>query len=674
MARSRFNTATPVTRSSPLPDRVTDVLKRSRYPFAGAAIIVIATCAAYLPAINGGFVLDDDALVTRNSSVKASDGLYRIWFTSEPLDYWPITNTVFWLEWRLWGMNPIGYHITNLVLHIINSLLIWVVLRTLEIPQAFLAAAIFALHPVNVESTAWIAQLKNLLALFFFLLSILFYLKAGFTRTSFNSTKVYSTILSPFDWLEGKKSYWISLAVFVFAMLSKTSVVVLPLILLLVVWWQLGRVTWKDFLRTVPFFLVCIALTVVTLWFQKEHTGNILRDVTLLDRLLGAGATIWFYLYKAFLPFDLSFVYPQWHIDSHDFVWWLPLIATIIITLILIWKRQTSRGRPTLFAWVFFCVALLPVMGFSDVGFMQHSLVADRYQYVAIIAVASIVSAYGSYFFQRLRWPLFMPAAAIMLLTLFLLTFQQASLYHDAVNLYTATLIKNPESPLIHYNLGVAYKDTGEPVRAREQFEQAVKLFPSYVDAIYGLGILCAENADFQGAINYYKRALELDSNNAEVHNNLGFALNQLGNPQEAFEHFKKAVELKPDLAKARNNLGIVLAQKGQIQEAITEFESAIRVDPNLAEAYASLGNVDLLLRKFAEAIDQYKQALKREPRQYQVYGNMALAYAQLKRPADAIAAAQKAIQFAQEQHQTQFANQAEAWLKDFQYRQSLSP
>ena len=304
-------------------------------------------------------------------------------------------------------MRPAGYHVTNLILHAAEALLIWVILRKLSIPGAFLAAAIFAVHPVNVESVAWIAQRKNTMAMLFFLLSILWYLKTVIPAASVGMPQVrshggpweretFSSFIrhpsSLYFW------YWLSLTAFVLAMLSKGSVVVLPVLLLGIIWW-LRPVTIRDMLRTAPFFAVAAALAAVNVWFQTHGSGEVLRTASFTERLLGAGGVVWFYLYKALLPLDLDFVYPQWHIKAGNPLWWLPLLAAFAVTAVL-WRYRTSWSRPLLFAWGFFCVALAPVMGFTDVGFMKYSLVADHYQHIAVIGLIALAAAGWSAWFR----------------------------------------------------------------------------------------------------------------------------------------------------------------------------------------------------------------------------------------------------------------------------------
>ncbi len=437
-----------------------------------ASLIVVAVFLVYLPALSGGFVLDDDLLLTENNLIQAPDGLHRFWCTAEATDYWPVTNTTLWIEWRLWGMHPDGYHVTNLILHIVESLLIWVILRKLSVPGAFWAAVIFAVHPVSVESVAWIASRKNLMAMLFALLSILWYLKyikhahrlidhAG--QRSRTMPAFSSFILHPSSFYLW---YWLSLAAFVLAMLSKGSAAVLPVLLLLIVWWLRPLTKW-DLLRTVPFFLVAAVLSGVNVWFQTHGSGEVIRSSGFVERLLAAGVIVWFYLYKAFLPVDLAFIYPLWHVDVGNPLWWLPLAAALALTAALWWYRN-AWSRPFLFAWSFFCVALVPVLGFVDVGFMKHSLVADRYQHAAIIAAIALAAAGWNLWRRHARDTFYWAAATIAFAaagSLAFLTWQQNGLYHDALTLYQAALQKNPNSWMAHYNLANDIETGGASTR-----------------------------------------------------------------------------------------------------------------------------------------------------------------------------------------------------------------
>ena len=688
-------------------------LKPTFWGLAAAAILALAVFIAYLPSINGGFIWDDELLVTKNPLVKATGSPYRIWSTAEPIDYWPMTNTAFWLEWRLWEMHSAGYHITNLILHIAASLLIWAILRRLSIPGAFLASLIFALHPVNVESVAWIAQRKNTLSMLFFLLSVLWYLKAGMTKGSDDATPlrshggpwerviesarrrptaVSSFILHPssfYFW------YWASLVAFLLAMLSKGSVAVLPLLLLGIIWW-LRPLTWRDLVRAAPLLALGAVLTCVNVWLQSGSAGDSIRDAGFLERLLGAGGIVWFYLYKALLPLNLIFIYPQWNIRTDSLASWLPLLSAAVVTAVL-WLYRKTWGRPLLFAWGFFCVSLLPVMGLVDVYFMKYSLAADHYQYIALAGAAALAAA-GWSAWQKLsngavrRAANFAPVAAAAALCL--LTWRQSAPYHDAVTLYQATLEKNPNCWMAHNNLGLILEETGQTQDAIDHFKKSIELNRNHAEAHNNLGLMFSKAGRLPEAIEEYEQSLHYKKNFAEAHNNLGIALLKIGRVSEAIEqyeqalalkpayaeahnnlgqamarsdraeeaikHYRQALALRPDFGEAQYNLGLLLLQTGSPQEAIDYFEQSLRLKPDYFITHNNLGTALLRTGRLEEAIDHYKQALRIKPDYIEACANLAAACAQANRPAEAIEYAQEGLELARSEGQTDRAKQFE--------------
>jgi len=517
---------------------------------AGMALIFLLAAMAYAPAMNGQFVWDDQSLIANNALVKAPDGLYRIWFTSEAIDYWPVTNTSFWIEWRLWGTDTRGYHLTNLALHGAAVVLIWIILRRISIPGGFFAALLFAVHPVNVESVAWIAQRKNTLSIVFFLLSIWSYLRFEQGRADrFDSTRRSST------W------YFVSLTMFLLAMLSKGSVAILPIVLLLLVWWHRPLVR-SDLARIAPFVAIAAALSAVNVWFQTRGSHEVIRDVTLLQRLLGAGAVPWFYLYKALLPINLSFVYPQWEVRADEIRWWLPSIACVAFTGYLFFQRNTRLGRILFFAWLFYCVALLPVCGLVDVYFMKYSVVADHYQHIAIAGLAALLAA-----FLRRGAPTMVSletiTAGAITATLLALTYKQAELYRDEIALYSDTLEKNPKAWLAHVNLGMTLEKLGKTNDAIKHYREAVRFAPDFAPAWYDLGVGLLELHEPVKAVEILRRAVELNPDFPDARNNLGAALLATGQADEATIQFQRALELRPQYASARVNLDRALAKLG---------------------------------------------------------------------------------------------------------------
>ncbi|MGD0517575.1 MAG: tetratricopeptide repeat protein [Thermoguttaceae bacterium] len=539
-----------------------------------------------------------------------------------------MTNTMFWIEQRLWGRNTTGYHLTNGVLHIVESLLIWIILRKLSIPGAFLAAMLFAVHPVNVESVAWIAQRKNVLAMLFLLLSILWYLKSDMPRAGVGTTPARShggpweRVTSPWPMAPSPWPlfYWLSLAAFVLAMLSKGSAAVLPVLLLVIVRWprpqgtvpilvstKMGLSPYfrRDLLRTAPFFAVAAALTVVNVWFQMRSADTAIRNADFVERLLGAGGVVWFYLYKAILPIDLAFIYPQWNVKVGNPLWWLPLFGVIVVTAAL-WHYRKGWSRSCLFAWIFFCIALVPVMGFTDVGFMKFSLVADHYQHIALIGVVALVGAGWISWRRKSRGLTHVTADVVAIAAVGIIMFlawRQNGIYRDAITLYQATLMKNQDCWMVYDNLGEMLFNAGRTEEAEANLEQALRLKPDSHDA----------------------------------HHNLGNVLVKLGRLEKGMEHYEQALHYKPDYPLAHNSLGSALVQAGRMQEAIEHF----------------------------------KEALRLEPEYFKAYNNLALAYVKTHQSSEAIATAQKALDIARSKNDTVRAKQIEDWLNS--YRAGLS-
>jgi Flp pilus assembly protein TadD len=535
----------------------------------GWALIAAVTILAYLPTLRNGFVWDDDAFLTDNKIIKAPDGLRLFWLTKEPQDYWPMTSTTLWCEWRLWGLHAPGYHATNLLLHLAEAALLWAILRRLRVPGALLAALLFAAHPVNVESVAWIAQRKNLMAMLFYLLSIYYFLRTSWWEPGDDPAP------SP---RADRIAYALSLLSFLLAMLSKGSVAMLPLVFVGLLWWRrgLGR---RDWLRLAPFFVVAAGLAVVNVWFQAHGSKTDLRPAGFEERLLAAGGIVWFYLGKALWPLHLIFVYPQWRVSVSDWRWWVPLIGVAAVTVLLgvkarFWlpgarlrSPEASYGvansasgriwwREGFFAWVYFCVMLIPVMGFTDIVFMiRYSLVADHYQHLAIIAVVALAAAA----LTRLaaRWPreLGVLLGGLLIGTLTLLSAEQSSMYRNSETLYETTIARNPDCWLAYNNLAIILVKANRIAEAETTFREALRLKPD-------------------------------DANNE---NNLGTALVRLGRTQEAIPEYEKGVRVQPDYPEVRFDLALALYQTGRTQEAIAQFQEVIRLKPKSAAAYFGL-------------------------------------------------------------------------------------
>jgi tetratricopeptide (TPR) repeat protein len=497
-------------------------------PILLAAVIVLVTLAFYLPAVDAGFVWDDEHFLTANPLVKAGDGLRRFWFTTEAEDYFPLTSTSLWLEWRLWDKHPTGYHVVNMLLHAASAVLVWRVLKRLNVPGAWLAGLIFGVHPVNAASVAWIAERKNALALPLYLLSLLLYL-----------------------WFENSgraRAYVGSLALFLLALLSKTSVVMLPLVLLGCAGWQRSRVTRKDALRALPFFALAGALAAVELWFHSHHvlTHVAARPEGFFSRAAAAGWAVCFYLYKAVLPWNLAMVYPRWNVDPRAVTAWLPDLV-LLAGLALAWRYRRSWGRPLLFAAGYFIVSLLPVLGFADISFMKYSRVADPWQYVAIIGVIALGAAAGVRAWERLSptpQKQVIIGLVILIGALGVLTWRRCDVFENDKTLWRDALQKNPRCYVAQVNYGKALvTDTGserDPLLVQAKFRQA---------------------------ISYFQAAVRLEPHEPEAHENLANVFFTLGEYGPAAEQYREVLKVRNDAA-IRERLNEALARQGKSPEA----------------------------------------------------------------------------------------------------------
>ncbi|MGD9635322.1 MAG: tetratricopeptide repeat protein, partial [Pirellulales bacterium] len=532
-----------------------------------------ATIVAYLPAMQGGILWDDDAHITRED-LRSADGLRRIWFElGATQQYYPLLHSAFWAEHKIWGDSLLGYHLTNVLLHATAASLVYAVVRKLQIPGALLIALVFAVHPVHVESVAWITEQKNTLSAVFYLAAMWSYLK--------------------FDDQRQPRFYWLALALFVLGLLTKTVTATLPAALMVIFWWQRGTLSWRrDVLPLVPHFALGAVAGLFTAWVERKLIGaeGAAFEMSLVERGLLAGRVPWFYLSKLVWPWDLMFVYPRWQIDAAQWWQWLYPAATIGL-LVLLWSLR-RRWRSPLAAWLFFVGTLFPALGFLNVYPFQFSFVADHFQYLASLGV--IVFAVG----LSARWADDLPqtarglarvVAAIVVVALAALTWQQASLYADRITLYEATLAKNPNSWMVLNNLGNAYTSAGRADEAIDLYRRALTAWPDFKDAHANLGIALKAVGRNEEALAELREAVRLQPDSTSARYNLGYTLATVGQIDEGIEQIREVVRLKPEAYRIRNNLGVMLFTARRYPEAIAEFEKVLEIQPDFAEARENL-------------------------------------------------------------------------------------
>jgi len=568
-------------------------------------ILAAVTILAYQPAWHGGLLWDDDNCTTP-PELRSLDGLRRIWFQPRATaQYYPLLYTSYWVQQRLLGDSPSGYHLVNLLLHIGCVVLVLKILRFLRVPGAELAAVIFALHPVNVETVAWIAERKNTLSGIFALAATFSYLK--------------------FDENRSRPSYALAIGLFLLGLLSKTAIVTLPLAWLMIFWWKRGAISWRrDVVPSIPFFFLSAAAGLVTRWFENTGIGykTTILDLSLLDRCLIAGRAFWSQLGKLLWPSNLMFVYPRWEINAG--VWWQYLFPLAVLGLLgVLWNfRRWSRAP---FAGVLiYLFLLLPSLGFLNIYFFIYSFVADHWQYLACLGIitpcASGIVLLAGHF---KRWQGWIEPGVILLVagTLFLLTSQQSRMYTDIETLYRATIARNPTCWMAQVNLGNILYQSNRVPEAMDLFNLAMGIKPAV--AHYSLGNALLQKGRTSGAIEQYKEALRIDPNYAETQNNLGNALLLIGQTSKAIDQYQQALRINPGNAKTHNNLGNALVQTGRAAEAIDHYKQALRIHPTSADAHNNLASALAQMGRISEAIEQLKAALRIKPHDIDAQNNL---------------------------------------------------
>ncbi len=604
-------------------------------------LLAAAVVIFYQPVWYAGFVWDDDDHLTANPTIVGPLGFKDIW-TTRLADISPLTRSTFWLEHSLWGLSPLPYHVVNVFLHAACAILLWRILLRLKVPGAWFGAALWALHPVEVESVAWITEMKNTESGLFFLLSILFFVRGLADPDSHDAR-------------EGRWNYPLTLVFAALAMASKSSTVILPVALGLCAWWLQREWRWQNLKTIVPVFLMSIAASALAIWTQALQLASVAARQfvrTWPERLIEAGGVVWFYLGKLIWPHPLSSNYAGWKIDAGAWYWYLPSLLVLAVLFVLWWNRQ-GWGRPYFFAFAWFLTALLPVLGFFDNPIFRISLVFDHLQYLASMGPLALAGAglarLANFSIPRLALPdkqrLQWCGGAAVLLILGMVSWQRAWAYESQQTLWTDALEKNPDSWAAHYALGDVFAKHAQADQAIAHFQRAVELFPNYVEAHNNLGLALSHVARVDEAIANYQKALEIDPGYAEAHNNLGNALIAKGQTVQAIDQFETALKIRPEYPEAHNNLGAALVAQGRLNEAMEQYKIALGINPNFAEAQFNLGDTLVAQnRNIDEAIVHLQKALEIRPDYAEAYNSLGLALARKGRMADAATQFQEAL------------------------------
>lgn len=610
------------------------------------ALILLAGLA-YWPALHGGFVWDDDKYVTENPLLTAPDGLWRIWFTAHlQSQYFPLVFTTFKLERLLWGLNFLGYHAVNICLQCANAVLFWLVLRRLKLPAAWLAAAIFALHPVNVESVAWITELKNVESAFFCLLAMMAWLKfiearGPQKRDAMETSEAGNQKSGIWLW------YALALGAYALALFAKTTACVLPAALALVLWLRRERFAWARVLQLLPFVVWGVIMGLVSVWWENQLGANegIEAPLSFMQRLLLATRAPWFYAGKLLFPVHLCFSYPQWELNPSDGSQYLPLFAVVAFgAMAWFWRNKISRGA---FAGLlFFLAALSPLLGFINEYTFRYSFVADHYQYLAAMGLIALGAAGLRRALATLGANLAARTAVQVLLLAALgsLTWRQCGVYKDSETLWQATLKENPNSWMAHLNLGVDLFKAGRLDDALNEYQQAVLLHPNGDTEQGNYGMALLEKGRYVEAIEHFNAALALNPNMFSVHNGLGLAYFKTGHPEQAEPHYRRALELQPTASGVWLNLAQVLARRGQVEEALQCCRKAASLAPRDADPLCRLEELLAQNQEFEESAAVCREALKLSPNRADIMIDLGNALAQQRNYLEAVAVYEKAL------------------------------
>ena len=603
---------------------------------------------SFFPALGAIFIFDD-RIFAEARAVLSWSGLWDIWFSPTEIEgedhYWPILYTTFWLEHKLWGITPFGTHLVNVLLYIASVLLLWRLLRGLAVPGAWAMAAVFAVHPMHVDSVAIAIGRKDLLCGLFYVASALCWMRS-LEGVCDSRGRFAASLGVPRPGL-----YFTALGLFAAAMLSKTMAVTLPAAFAILLWWKNGRVTWTDAWRIAPFFFVALCIAVCDLAYYTSE-GEFDIDYGPIERVLIAGRALWFYVGKLVWPTDLAVFYPLWDIDIGDPLTWGYLVAAVGAA-VLLWVGRDRLGRGPLAGAVFFAVTLSPTLGFVDYGYMSVSFVADRYAYLAGIGVIAVLVGGAAHVASRLPDLSRGGASCVLVAVLAVfgkLTWDQSSIYRDEISFYSHIVSLNPETLFVHHNLTKALIDAGRPAealavsrmavderpdaadvhdahgaalfamgrldQAAESFRRALELDPNDRNARHNMAETLRRQGRFAESIRWYRGVLDIDPRYEPAHTGMGEALFHLGRYELAVESLAQSVSLQPDVVpiKAFYFLAEGLRRQQRHEEAIEAYRDVLQIDSEYAPAHSGMGYALLRLERFEEALASLARSASLQP------------------------------------------------------------
>lgn len=581
----------------------------------GVFVIVVMTLLAYSRAPFNGFIWDDETYVQNNTLLRDIDGLQRIWIPRQTVQYYPVVFSTLWIEYQLWELNPLGYHITNIILHLLNALLLWGVCRTLKFPLAtgWLIAALFAVHPVHVESVAWITERKNVLSGFF-------YLTAGLAYIRFDAIRDGE--------IDGRKPkeawgwYGLSLPLFGLALLSKSVTCSLPATLILIMLWQRKALSARRILTLLPMFIVGFLAAMNTARIEREVVGAEGADFvfSFFEKSLIASKSLLFYPQKIIWPHPLIFNYSRWDIDGASMMSYWPIPVVALIGIVLVWWFLKGRRGPFI-ALAFFAGTVFPAIGFFNVYPHRFSFVADHFQYLASIGVIAFLVGIAQRLAGNPRRLLICAAIPLVLFTA--LTWKQSGEYRNLETLWRATLAKNPRAWMPQNNLSsLMLRRADEKLRksepadeeieaARKYAQYAIDIKPTHHTAHANLSEALRLQKRYAEALHHITRAVEERTIWPDHHRNQGRLFELMNNPEAAMDAYRRTIELAPNHIPAHLNLARLLVSAGDLENAAEHYEVVLTLQPDNFISLGNLSNIRNQLRQFALADALFDRAIQ---------------------------------------------------------------
>ncbi len=619
--------------------------------FAGSLLLLLFTAIVYLPVFSADVILDDEKFYVEDPVMEASDGLFRIWF--RPLEnngmwpYIPITRSTFWIERQLVGLDIQMSHAINVMLHGLMAILLWGLLKHWGWQWAWWTAVIFALHPVYVQSVAWVAERKNIMSGIFFLLSLWAYRRFTQKRAG--------------------RWYLLTLLMFVGALFSKTSTIMLPIVFLLLHWgWN---ASWKrsDILYFLPFFALSGGMAYSRVWFEANSFGAnaIQYPYDLGERFLIAGHVPFFYLQKFFFPYPLIFTYPKWTIDASQLSQYLPLLSIPLVLVILLWKAP-SWGKGLLIGLSIYGVLLFPVLGLFNNSWFQYSFVTDHWLHLPSLPLLVLLIHGLRKGMGALSQRMIAPSLAGIAGVLGILTFHQTPMYENHQTLWTQTLHQNPNSWVAQYNLGTIYMNQNRFEESLEHLQRAVELYPLSHSAYNNRAKVYIHLGDYEKAIADYTQILRTNLKDPVVYNNRGTAYFNMGKFWLALADYDVAIHLDPQYAQAYTNRGNVYMELQQYVQAFDDYTLALQNDPKSHQAYNYRGTLFLALQQPQKALEDFQMALHLKGNYAEAHHNQAVALTAQQRYQDALNSYTQAIHHAP-QFTPSYVYRGYLWLQHFQ-------